>query len=99
MASKQIVELVDAHTFCLQNGLRRFFSQAIDQLMSALDINILTTLLILFVSLLVVVFLVIMIFVMKKVKVSFWHSFYILRLIPKDDIDREFIKRINDYVS
>jgi hypothetical protein len=67
--------------------------------MSALDINILTTLLILFVSLLVVVFLMIMIFVMKKVKVSFWHSFYILRLIPKDDIDREFIKRINDYVS
>jgi hypothetical protein len=93
------MELVDAHTFCLQNGLRRFYSQTIDQIMSALDFNVLTALFILFMSLLVVVFLVIQIFVIKKVIVSFWHSFYILRLIPKDDIDREFIKRINDYLS
>jgi hypothetical protein len=93
------MELVDAHTFCLQNGLRRFYSQAIDQIMSSFDFNVLTALFILFVSLLVVVFLVIQIFVIKKVIVSFWHSFYILRLIPKDDIDREFIKRINDYLS
>jgi hypothetical protein len=94
-----MIELVDAHTFCLQNGLRRFYLQAIEQIMSALDFNVLTSIFILFVSLLVVVYIVIQFFVMKKVKVSFWHSFYILRLIPKDDIDREFIKRINDYLS
>lgn len=93
------MELVDAHTFCLQNGLRRFYSQVIDQIMASLDFNTLTALFILFMSVLVVTFFIIQIFVMKKVKVSFWHSFYILRLIPKDDVDRAFIKRINDYLS
>jgi hypothetical protein len=67
--------------------------------MSSLNFNVLMALFIIFMSLLVVVYFVIQIFVMKKVKLSFWHSFYILRLIPKDDIDRDFIKRINDYLS
>ena len=83
----------------MQNGLRRYYSNVIDQIMASLDFNVLTAIFILFISILVVAFFILQIFVMKKVKIAFWHSFFILRLIPKDDMDRDFIKRINDYLG
>ena len=44
-------------------------------------------------------FLVVVCFLIQRIKQSFWHSFYILRLVPTEDVDPSFIKRINDYLS
>ena len=54
---------------------------------------------ILFASILLIAFLVIVCYLIQRIKLSFWHAFYILRLVPTEDVDRDFIKRINDYLS
>ena len=59
----------------------------------------LSALFIIFLSILVLLFLLVQCFLMQRIRLSFWNSFYILRLIPKDEVDKEFIKRINDYLS
>jgi hypothetical protein len=35
----------------------------------------------------------------EQVKKSFWNSFYILKLMPTEDVDKDFVKRVNDYLS
>ena len=83
----------------MQPALRAYYSEMISAMMSSLDQNVITAIFILFVCVLVVSFLLIQCFLLQRIKVQFWHSFYILRLVPKDEVDRDFIKRINDYLS
>ena len=83
----------------MQPALRAYYSEMISAMMNSLDQNVITAIFILFVCVLVVSFLLIQCFLLQRIKVQFWHSFYILRLVPKDEVDRDFIKRINDYLS
>ena len=59
-------------------------------------ITVMMVLFIVFITIAVVCSLVTNWIVLYKLKQQFWNSFYILKLLPKDDIDKEFIKRIND---
>ena len=83
----------------MQPALRAYYSEMISAMMNSLDQNVITAIFILFVCVLVVSFLLIQCFLLQRIKVQFWHNFYILRLVPKDEVDRDFIKRINDYLS
>ena len=83
----------------MQPALRAYHSEMIDVMMNSLDMNAITAIFILFMCILGTAFLLIQCYLLQKIKVQFWHSFYILRLIPKDEVEKDFIKRINDYLS
>jgi hypothetical protein len=34
-----------------------------------------------------------------RVRKWFWNSLYLLQLLPRDDLDKEFIKNINDFLK
>jgi hypothetical protein len=59
----------------------------------------LTILFIIFATILVLAVLIAGCVLSEQVKKSFWNSFYILKLMPTEDVDKDFVKRVNDYLS
>jgi hypothetical protein len=93
------VDLIDVHIFYWTSGIRTFYKSITNQIIDSQDHQVLSNLFIIFLSILVLLFLLVQCFLMWRIRLSFWNFFYILRLIPKDEVDKEFIKRINDYLS
>ena len=85
--------------FYQQTGMSSFASMVTSHVMAGQTQSIFAALFVVFMCVLILLFIVLSCFVLSRVKQQFWHSFYILRLIPKDDVDKDFIKRINDYLS
>ncbi|TNV87551.1 hypothetical protein FGO68_gene3849 [Halteria grandinella] len=99
IAEKGAVEMIDAHTQYVQTALRRYYEKVIEAVFATQDNSASTILFIVFMIIMTLCYLIIIVFVVSRIRQSFWHSFFILRLIPTDDVDKDFIKRINDYLS
>ena len=92
--------MLDAISFYQQHGLRTYYQD----LMLNIQVHesthtIVLALFIVFVVMMFVCQMMINCLMLHRIRVQFWNAFYILKLLPRDDIKPEFIKRINDFLS
>ena len=91
------VELFDAHTFMLAGGLRPFYNDFIQEVLRSQVASIgITVLFGVFVSVLIVLSFVVRVSVMWRIRKWYWNTLFLLQLLPRDDMDMEYIRSINE---
>ncbi|CDW75859.1 pas domain s-box family protein [Stylonychia lemnae] len=94
------IELLDSVQLYQQYGLRRFYDEIFhDMLLQNSAFIILLGMFVVFTIILVIGQMIVICYVTPLIRNNFWNAFYILKLLPKDELDREFIKKINEFLS
>jgi hypothetical protein len=80
-------------------ALRHYFEEIITPVFFAQDSNTVPlSLFACFAVLLVLAALLIHFLMSERARIWFWNTFILLQLLPRDELDREFIKNINEFL-
>eukprot|EP00347_Sterkiella_histriomuscorum_P021489 403333800 len=93
------LELQDSINFYQQYALRNYFAKVFSNLLDQKSSqNILLAIFIVFLVSLILSIFIINFYVIPYIRNNFWNAFYVLKLLPKDEISQDFIKRINEFL-
>ncbi|TNV87532.1 hypothetical protein FGO68_gene3995 [Halteria grandinella] len=99
----QMLDMLDAEFFFLSPFLRHHYQLVIDEVLGE-QVNALAnkaTLIAfsLFLAVIIIMYLFLEFSMLSKGKKWFWRVFMLVQLLPRDDMDKEMVKKINELVA